>query len=113
MCVQTNVGLDRHITQSSNLKKSVCNSALRATVQGANPVCLPEEGYLLDSVSQPHDVRRLPADLRLGRVQEDVEICHVLKLGVVFLTGVHKVLNFCHGEFPSENKQTQFKSFMH
>lgn len=46
---------------------------------------------------------RLPADLGLGRVQEDVEICHVLKLGVIFLTGVHKVLNFCHGEFPNGN----------
>lgn len=112
-CVQTNKGLDTHITQRPNFKKVVCNLALRAILQGAVWGWLQEERYLLDGVSQPHDVRRLPADLRLGRVQEDVEICHVLKLGVVLLTGVHKVLNFCHGEFPSANKQTHIKYFMH
>lgn len=64
---------------------------------------LQEERYLLDSISQPHYMGGLPADLRLGRVQEDVEICHILKLGVIFLTGIHKVLNFCHGEFPNED----------
>lgn len=43
----------------------------------------------------------LPADLGLGRIQEDVKVRHVLKLGMTFLTGIHKVLNFCHGEFPN------------
>lgn len=69
----------------------------------ASSTCLQEERYLLDSISQPHYVGGLPADLGLGRVQEDVEICHILKLGVIFLTGIHKVLNFCHGEFPNRN----------
>lgn len=70
-------------------------------------MCWQEACYLLDSISQPHDVSRLPADLGLGGVQEDVEICHILKLGVIFLTGIHKVLNFCHGEFPNGNTTDQ------
>lgn len=64
---------------------------------------LPMESYLLNSIPEAHFPSRLPADLGFCRIQVKMEVCHILELGMVFLTGVYKVLDFCHCEL-SERK---------
>lgn len=58
----------------------------------------PMASYLLHSIPEAHFPGGLSADLGFCRIQIEVEVCHALELGVVFLTGVYKVLDFCHRE---------------